>query len=107
MSAFLIGFVLVHFEDEIGVPRSTLYFLAGLPVVFLVYDVICYFNERIPVAKMLRGIAIMNLLYCGISIGFLIYHWETISWWGWVYFEVEILVVGVLARVEMGFDDRI
>ena len=42
ISAFLLGVVLVKFQEKIGVPVSVLYLLATIPVFFAAYDFYCY-----------------------------------------------------------------
>lgn len=64
LSAFLLGIVLVTFEELFGVPKSTLYFLASLPCIFFVYDFYWYFNVNKTSSLFLKIIAIANLLYC-------------------------------------------
>ena len=38
LSAFLLGYVLVKLERVFGIPSKTLYFLATLPMFFVIYD---------------------------------------------------------------------
>lgn len=101
LSAFLLGFVLVKLERFFGIPRSTLYILAFLPCLFAVYDFYCYWFIRKELANFLKIIAFSNLLYCGISIGFLIYHYQTITALGWTYIILEILIVISLVILEL------
>lgn len=46
LSVFLLGVVLVQFESLFGMPKETLYFLAFLPCLFAVYDLVCYLNVK-------------------------------------------------------------
>jgi hypothetical protein len=107
LSAFLLGVVLVKLERFFGIPSSTLYFLAVLPIFFAVYDFYCYKKERNKLGKFLKGIAIMNLLYCCLSIGFVLYHSITITSLGWTYVTLEILIVITLAIVELRVANRL
>ncbi|MEZ4830331.1 MAG: hypothetical protein R3C61_29200 [Bacteroidia bacterium] len=100
MSAFLLGVVLVRWEQVFGIPVATLYLLASLPVLFAVYDFYCYRTQKERPAVFLRAIAIANLLYCVLSLGLAIYHSQTITLWGWAYILSEILIVLILAKVE-------
>lgn len=68
LSAVLLGFVLVHFEELFGIPKSTLYFLALLPCFFACYDFYCYFRVNKKSKYFLKGIAFVNLSYCFLSI---------------------------------------
>lgn len=101
LSAFLLGIVLVKLESYFGIPKKALYILAALPCLFMIYDFFCYYKIERNLAKYLKGIAIVNLLYCCLSIGMAIYHQEVISSLGWIYLIVEIIVVMILAIIEL------
>ena len=101
LSAFLLGVVLVKFESIFGIPSSTLYFLAAIPICFATYDFYCYHKENSELAQFVKGIAIMNFLYCCLSLGFAFYHVETITSLGWTYILIEIVIVIILATIEL------
>ena len=100
LSAFLLGVVLVKFESYIGIPASTLYFLASLPIFFAIYDFYCLRKKNADYGKVLKGISIINFLYCCLSIGFSFYHLETITPTGWAYVLIEVLIVMFIATIE-------
>ncbi|MEZ4773978.1 MAG: hypothetical protein R3D00_12405 [Bacteroidia bacterium] len=100
VSAFLLGVILVRWEQVFGIPASILYLLASLPVLFAVYDFYCYRTQKERPAVFLRAIAIANLLYCVLSLGLAIYHSQTITLWGWAYILSEILIVLILVKME-------
>ena len=100
LSAFLLGVVLVWLEKYIGIPSSTLFFLACLPVFFAVYDYYCYKKEREKLGRLLQLIGILNVLYCFLSMGFAVYHYQTITNLGWIYISIEILIILALAVLE-------
>jgi hypothetical protein len=101
LSAFLLGVVLVKLERFFGIPADTLYLLAILPVFFAIYDFCCYRNGLDKVGQFLRGIAILNVLYCVLSIVCAFYHIETITSLGWAYIIIEILIVLILVILEL------
>ena len=101
LSAFLLGVVLVKFEWFFGIPTPTLYFLAFLPCLFTVYDFYCYFKATSHFDFHLKGIAIVNLLYCVLSLGLAFYHYQEITIWGWVYIVIEIIIVFCIAIIEL------
>ena len=70
LSAILLGIVLIKFETIFGIPKSTLYFLASLPCLFAIYDFYCFFGMNDKLSGSLNRIAIINLFYCCLSIGF-------------------------------------
>jgi len=101
LSAGLLGIVLVKLEKNFGIPKSTLYFLASLPCLFAVYDFYCYFNINKNLGEFLKGIAIVNLLYCCLSLGLAFYHYHEITYLGWIYIIIEIVVIVAIVIVEL------
>lgn len=100
LSAFLLGVVLVRFEGLLGIPTTTLYALAVLPIFFAIYDGYCYTNSKNNIGQSLKIIATMNVLYCCLSVACIFYHQETISIYAELYIFIEILIVLALAFVE-------
>ena len=101
LSAFLLGIVLVRFEQYVGIPPATLYFLAAFPIMFTIYDWLSYLQSHNKQPQLLRGIAIFNFFYCCLSIGVAFYHYDTLTVYGWIYFFIEIVIVMILANWEL------
>lgn len=106
LSAFLLAVVIAQLEELFGIPASTLYFLAVFPVIFALYDFFSYQQEKGKAGQFLMGIAVINFLYCCLSIGMAFYHLKTISLLGWAYILGEILIVMTLAIVEFTVAQR-
>lgn len=51
LSAILLGLVLVRFERIFGIPSSTLYFLAIIPIFFAIYDFLSYRKDNIKIGR--------------------------------------------------------
>lgn len=100
ISAFLLGVVLVQFHPLFGMPVNALYILAAFPVGFAVYDAICYWGIKQSFGPFLKGIALINIGYCGLSVSFLSQHHESLTTLGWCYFIGELLIVLFLSGVE-------
>lgn len=100
LSAFLLGVVLVQFKDLIGMPKETLYFLAFLPCLFALYDLVCYLKVKKNELLFLRGIAFANIFYCCLSLGFVIYDYAQLTNLGLAYFILELIIVLVLASIQ-------
>ncbi|MDB2606352.1 hypothetical protein N9Y48_01100 [Zobellia sp.] len=100
VSAFLLGVILVKFEIIFGIPSSTLYILATIPIFFAFYDFYCYQRRNHKTGLLLKGIAVLNLIYCCISLGLAFYHSGTITNLGWMYILIEIVIVLLLAIIE-------
>lgn len=107
ISAFLLGVVLVQFESAIGMPVKALYILAALPVGFALYDAICYWRLKQNFGPFIKGIALINIGYCGLSVAFLSQHHESLTALGWVYFVGELLIVLFLSGVEWQVGKRV
>ncbi|MEQ8471896.1 MAG: hypothetical protein RIC35_11965 [Marinoscillum sp.] len=107
MSALLLGVVLANLERIFGIPSSTLYFLAILPIFFAIYDFYGYRKGNDKLSPYLTGIAVINLLYCCLSIGVAFRHIGTITNFGWTYILIEILIVTILVIVELKVAKRL
>lgn len=100
-TALFLGIILVKFETFFGIPSSTLYLLATIPIFYMIYDVYCYKKDTLQLAAYLRGIAIMNLIYCILSLGLAINLAKTIRIWGWLYVIGEIIIIVTLSIIEL------
>ncbi len=100
VSALLWGVVGVRVAPWVGIPVPTMLLLALLPGLFSVYDFYHFFQRNQAVRVPLRGIAAMNVGYCGLSAVLAIYHYETLTTWGWAYIGAELIIVLALARLE-------
>ena len=101
ISAVMLGIVLVKFEEYFGIPKSTLYFLASLSCFFAIYDFYSYLKIENKLAIFLKRIAIVNIIYCFLSIGVAFYHHERITYLGWSYVVLEIIIVLTIALIEL------
>ena len=100
LSAFILGVVLVHYHEYIGMPVRTLYVLAFLPCLFMIYSLSCYFFLKKKWSLYLKIIALVNFLYCLLSIGMMIVHQSSLMVLGYIYFVVEVIIVLIIAGVE-------
>ncbi|EZH74105.1 hypothetical protein ATO12_14620 [Aquimarina atlantica] len=101
LSAFLLGVVLVKLENIFGIPATALYILAFLPCIFAIYDFYCYLSVKKNQRYFLTAIALMNLIYCFISIGIALQHLQKITVFGWGYILIEILILIALITIEL------
>ncbi|MCH2192913.1 hypothetical protein [Kordia sp.] len=107
LSAFLLGFVLVRIKDDIGMPPAILYVLAAIPIVFAIFDLYCYRKEHKRAGIFLKMIAILNIHYCIVSVGFAMYHKETLTSLGWIYIVVEVFIILLLSAIEFTVGKRL
>ena len=107
LSAFFLGVVLVKFETIFGVPVAVLHFLAIIPLIFLIYDIYSYRKGHLKIGFLLKGIAVLNLIYCCISIGLIVYHFNTVKMLGWAYILIEITIIILIATFEFNLGLKI
>jgi len=100
VTAFCLGIVLVHFENIFGIPPSILYVLAVIAIFYAVYDFYSYRQPKAQAAKYLRGIAVLNIMYCLSSLSLASYHSEQITIWAWAYLINEIIIIVLLSMLE-------
>ena len=101
LSAVLLGMVLPNFEQLLGIPLLLLYFLATIPIVFFIYDMICYFFIKQNHWPYIRFIAYANMVYCAISLLLCTYHLDRLTIYGWGYIVIEIAVIMLLVTLEL------
>jgi hypothetical protein len=107
VSAFMLGIVLVRLQFLFGIPTTTLYALATFPVIFILYDGACYVLIRKPLSRYIKVIALMNVLYCLLSIACIIYVHDVITVWGWTYILFEIIILIGLVAIELQVANKI
>ena len=100
LSAFLLGVVLPSFQPIFGMPHKILYGLAALAGLFTIYSFWNYIWFKENWQPYLRAIAIVNLLYCGLTAVLVIYFRHELTKWGLLYFLLEMLVIIVLVVIE-------
>ncbi|MCC9065172.1 hypothetical protein [Flavobacterium piscisymbiosum] len=101
ISAFFLGIVLVRFEIAVGMPKEVLIVLAILACILAFYSFISYLFVIKNWQFYIRIIALVNLVYCCLTIGFLTYFHREITVLGCAYFFIEIIVILILANIEI------
>ena len=100
LSAFLLGYLLVELQSLFGIPAKILYILALMPVIFSFYDFYCITKKNNELGYFMKVLAILNFTYCCISMSFAFFHRETITFLGWSYLIIEILIILCLSTIE-------
>lgn len=100
VSAFFLGFILVRFNELVGMPVQVLYFLSIIPIFFAVYSLSRYFIKPTAWRKQLKAIAIANLLYCFVTSFCILMHYQELAPLGFVYFISEIVIILILVNIE-------
>lgn len=99
VTAVLLLFILTQFEPLFGMPQRVLYLLALIAFVYSIYSFSCYFvvSNWYPYLKL---IALANLIYCLLTLGFILFHYRRLTWLGGAYFVTELLIILRLAALE-------
>jgi len=101
LTALMLALVLARFEPLFGMPSKVLYILAAVACAFATYSGFCYFFVARNWKPYLQLIALANLAYCLATFGLVLHYRHTLSALGWVYFGVEITVIGLLVHREL------
>ena len=81
-------------------PKTALYFLASIPILFVFYNGYCYLKATL-IPRCLIVIAILNFIYSLISLCTAFFHYKTLTILGWIYLLIEIIVICTLAIFEL------
>lgn len=106
-TAVSLGIILVQLESIFGIPKRALYVLSLIPLSYLLYDIACYFLLKKKIGAWIKGIAILNFLYCPLSISFALSEREHIKLLGWIYIVIEISVILIIVFYEWRFADKL
>jgi hypothetical protein len=101
ISAIMLGIVLVKFENIFGMPKNILYVLSVIPFIFAVYSFICFLRVQKKSKIYLKTIALLNLLYCFITVSFVIYLYKKLTFLGVFYFVLELIIIVILIILEL------
>lgn len=100
VSVAIVGFVLPHFRQFLGVPVEVLYVLAAIAFVFAIYSLTCFRLIKINKRYWLRIIIYGNTLYTGLSLSFLYYYRQELTLIGKSLFIFEAIVLMFLIAIE-------
>lgn len=102
-SAFFLGFVLVMFEQFIGMPIHILLLLAILALIFALYSLSMHILKPEKWIRFLKAIGIINLAYCLLTLILIVVYFNHLTALGVAYFLVEIVVILILVKIEFRF----
>ena len=101
LSAFLLGVVLARFETAFGMPPKVLYSLSCLAGMYAVYSFLGYWRVKEHWRPYMQAIAIANLVYCCLTTGLVIYHYQKLTKLGLIYFLLEVMIIVSLIVMEL------
>lgn len=99
-SVLLFG-VLAPLSSYFGIPKQVFYLLSGIAFCLFTYSSICSILIKKNWNPYLKIIIVLNFMYLMVYIFLIINHTETISEMGWIYFSLEILVIGFVITLEI------
>lgn len=100
-SAVWLGVILPSFQEMFGAPLMVLYGLAILASLFFIFSGVNYLIQHKHHKDFLKGVAIVNLVYCVITAAVMIVWQESLTPFGNLYFVIEIVLILALVRLEL------
>lgn len=97
----LLMFIFVRPNIELfGIPHELTLYLAILALVYASFSGYCYLKNVTWASLGFQIIATANLGYCTLLFTLLLVFRNDITTFGWIYFLLEIIIIGVLALWE-------
>lgn len=89
------------FPEFFGLPLAVTKILGGIAFFFAIYSLINHllFNAK-NWKPFMQAIAIANTIYCALSFGVVIWHYQEVTGIGWIYFIGEISIILLLVLWE-------
>lgn len=100
ISLLVLFAVIVPFQPVFGMPLEALYNLGIFGGVLFFYSNTCFIQRPKQWKLFLVGVILGNLGYCGLSLFFLIKHWNVIQTIGAFYFVWEKIVILAIVTYE-------
>ena len=101
ISSIMLGVVLVCFQGLVGMPLTALEYLSGSAFAIALFSWSCYLGFEKFGKHLFKVIGFINILYCLVSIGFVLYYNQELTSIGYLYFIVEILIIAMIAYIEI------
>ncbi len=103
--AFFTSFFLFvlsrNFNEYLGMPTRILISLSVIATCFCIYSMACFLFLKENWTPFISIISIANLIYCILTIGFLIYYFNQIKNLELTYFLTEITIIFALVYIEI------
>ncbi len=101
ISAILLAGIVANNESIFGMPKQIVLILVVPPVLYATYSFGIYLFVHKNHGKYLKTIAIANLAYCALSMGYVYYYFDYLTALGLVYFIGEVLIIFTLVCIEL------
>ncbi len=94
-------------NDFFGMPNNILACLTGMAACLCIYSTTCYFFVAKNHSPFIVAIGIANLMYCLLTIGWVISHYRQLTFIGITYFSLECIIIMLLACLELQVVNKI
>lgn len=100
ISATSLGVILVRLDSIFHMPVKILYGLAVIACLLAGFSFSCYVLQIQSWRPYLKKIALVNLAYCLLTAGVVIYTYNILSIYDYGYFLVEIMIISSIVYIE-------
>ena len=100
-TALLLSTILKIYNEFFGMPESVLSVLAIIAFLYCLYSFICFLSVKNNWRPFLMVLSIMNVSYCLLTFGLVLYHFSQLTKFGIVYFFGEIFIILGLVYYEL------
>ena len=101
LTAILLFLVLKPFNEYFGMPTEILTILCILALILVIYSFTCFAFSGNNSHKLLKIIIVVNLTYCLLTLGLVIFFYNKLTILGITYFFGEILIICGIVYIEI------
>ncbi len=101
LTAFFLFAILRPFDQYFGMPVSVLNLLALVALLYLIYSFSCFLFAGDKWRIFIKIIIVANLLYCILTLAFVVHYSAQLTLLGITYFLMEALLIFVLIYIEI------
>jgi hypothetical protein len=101
LTTFFLFVILRNYSEYFGMPKTILTYLSAIAASFCIYSTTCYLVLKEKWTEFITIISVANILYCALTLGFLILHHSQLTTLGLVYFLLEIIIICILVFIEL------
>jgi predicted membrane-bound spermidine synthase len=101
LTALMLMFVLKPFEQNFGMPTEIIEILSITAFIFAIYSIACFVFINKNTVVFLSIISLVNLFYCVVTSGFIVYFYERLTILGISYFVAEIIIMCGIVCLEI------
>jgi O-antigen/teichoic acid export membrane protein len=107
LTTFLLFIVWRNFNEHIGIPKTTLTYLAAIAACICLYAIVCFLCLKQNWEPFIRLMSWVNIFYCLLTLVILIIYCSQITLLGIAYFFFEIVIIIGLVYIELSVANEI